>query len=203
MVRHSKRCLADVRSVPRQKSCEECIRAKSRCTLTRPKCERCLDKRLACRYPPRQHGNHRTDQPNARQRPTPNAPDSSSAAGSSIGQFPTHGDPTLVSPKFQLPIDLGPMGRFPGLIQRAGNTEQHALHHTIRILRTYPRMLSGRTQLPPFVHHSQIEQDVLPPALKTCHHILTKHGRHNLSLQEQVMKEIASLNKTVSAILSP
>ncbi|KAL6889998.1 hypothetical protein GGI43DRAFT_416173 [Trichoderma evansii] len=90
------------------------------------------------------------------------------------------------------------MGRFPGLIQRTGSTEQHALHHTIRVLRTYPRMLSARTQVPPFIHHSQIEQSALPPALKTCHDILTKHGRYDLSLQEQIMKQIAGLKKNAT-----
>lgn len=91
------------------------------------------------------------------------------------------------------------MGRFPGLIQRAGSIEQHALHHTIRVLRTYPRMLSAHTQLPPFIHH---QQGTLPPALKTCCDILSENGRHHVSLQERVVKEIESLKKTVCTIFS-
>lgn len=94
------------------------------------------------------------------------------------------------------------MGRFPGLIQRAGSIEQHALQHTIRVLRTYPRVLSAQTQLPPFVHHRQLEQGVLPPALKRCYDILNTNGHHHLHLREQITKEIASLNKTVSATFS-
>lgn len=199
MIRHSKRCLADVRSVPRQKSCEQCIRAKSRCTLTRPKCERCLNKCLSCYYPSRQQGERGNDNLDARQCSTPSASDSSSAPGSSKDLLLIHGDATPVSPKLQSPVDLGPMGRFPGLIQRAGSIEQHALHHTIRVLRTYPRMLSAHTQLPPFIHH---QQGTLPPALKTCCDILSENGRHHVSLQERVVKEIESLKKTVCTIFS-
>lgn len=201
-MRHSKRCLAGIRSAPRQKSCEQCIRAKSRCSLTRPKCERCLDKRLSCYYASRQYGNHGNNKRDARQCPTLSASDSSSARGSSTDLLLAHSDSTPVSPKFPSAVDLGPMGRFPGLIQRSGSIEQHALQHTIRVLRTYPRMLSARTQLPPFVHHRQAERGVLPPALETCHNILAKDECHQNSLQEEVMEEIASLNKTVSAFLA-
>lgn len=161
-----------------------------------------MNKRLSCRYHLRQHGNHRNDEPDAGQCPTPSASDSSSAPGSSRGLLVAHGDSTLVVPTPVAPADLGPLGRFPGLIQRAGSIEQHALHHTIRVLRTYPRMLSARTQLPPFIHHSQTQQGALPQALKTCHEILTNNGRDYPSLQDQILMEITNLKKTVSAILS-
>ncbi|KAL7919989.1 hypothetical protein ACQKWADRAFT_299836 [Trichoderma austrokoningii] len=193
LVRHSKRCLADVRTVPRQKACEQCIRTKSRCTLTRPKCERCLERSLSCYYASRQQGNRGNGKLNARQCLTPSASHSSSTSGSFKDLFLTHEDSTPASPKI---INNGPVGKFPGLIQRAGSIEQHALQHTIRVHRTYPRMLSADIQLPPLVHHCQIAEDTFPLALETCHNILTGDGRHHMSLQEQVMQEIASLNNT-------
>lgn len=63
-------------------------------------------------------------------------------------------------------------------------------------------MLSAQTQLPPFVHHRQTEQSVLPLALKQCHDILAQNECHQNSLQEEIMKEIASLDKAVSVFLS-
>jgi hypothetical protein len=202
-VRHSKRCLANVRSVPRQKSCEQCIRAKSRCTLTRPECERCLTKGLSCHYFSRQYGNHGNNKKNSIEFPKPSTLDSLSTLSipKNLAPANVNDGSTPVSPKLQSPVDLGPMGRYPGLIQRAGSIEQHALQHTIRVLRTYPRMLSTGTQVPPFIHHYQIEKGVLPPALKTCYSILTENKHNPDSLQEQITKEIANLNKTVGAIL--
>lgn len=203
-MRHSKRCLGDVRSVPRQKSCEQCIRAKSRCTLTRPECERCLSKRLSCRYysTHMQHGNHDTDQLDAGKGPARNDSAFSSASSRSEDPrpLPTSDDSVPVPPQLEFSGDPGPLGRFPGLMQRAGSIQQHALHHTIRVLRTYPRMLSRRTQLPPFIHRSQIENGTLPPALKTCRDTLTKNGRHGASSQQRIMAEIVSIHKTVSLV---
>lgn len=63
-------------------------------------------------------------------------------------------------------------------------------------------MLSAQTQLPPFVHHCQTERGVLPPALRKCHDILAQNEPHQNSLQEQVMREIAGLNKAVSVFPS-
>ncbi|KAJ6780283.1 hypothetical protein PWT90_08471 [Aphanocladium album] len=118
--------------------------------------------------------------------------------GSFNGLTPTFTNSLAVPLKPKINVDLGPMARFSGLVQRAGSVEQHALHHTIRVLRTYPRMLSRRGQFPPYIHHSQMENYLLPPALEICHDILNKVGRNHPSPLEQLVIEIDSLNRAVT-----
>jgi hypothetical protein len=50
--RHSKRCLKSLRAPSRQKSCRQCITAKTRCDLQRPHCGRCQSRSIECGFQP-------------------------------------------------------------------------------------------------------------------------------------------------------
>ncbi|KAI2636612.1 hypothetical protein GGS21DRAFT_489367 [Xylaria nigripes] len=49
-VRHSKKCGLEPRANVRQKSCRNCVDAKSRCDLQRPSCSRCHSRNIPCVY---------------------------------------------------------------------------------------------------------------------------------------------------------
>ena len=84
----------------------------------------------------------------------------------------------------------------------AASIEQHTLQHTIRVLRTYPRLLSRRGQLPPFIHHHQRVNDVLPTALQTCQNTLKNIGHRQPPPREQLMKEMRIIKEAVSLTLT-
>ena len=49
-LRHSKQCLENSVSSPRQKSCRQCSKAKARCDQRRPSCSRCSFRNDSCEY---------------------------------------------------------------------------------------------------------------------------------------------------------
>ncbi|KAH8886337.1 hypothetical protein GQ53DRAFT_844884, partial [Thozetella sp. PMI_491] len=50
LVRHSERCLQDLKAPPRQKACRTCSASKLRCDLQRPRCGRCQERAIVCEY---------------------------------------------------------------------------------------------------------------------------------------------------------
>ena len=50
LVRHWKRCVQGPTKALRQKSCGECVVAKTRCDLRRPTCSRCAVRQVPCQY---------------------------------------------------------------------------------------------------------------------------------------------------------
>lgn len=77
-VRHSKKCLeSTITASPRQKSCFLCAAAKAKCDQKRPKCTRCTDRNVPCKYA-RSRSQGRGEQTSLQRSSTPISRDSAS-----------------------------------------------------------------------------------------------------------------------------
>ena len=219
LVRHLKRCLADIRGPLRQKSCIQCSDAKARCSLKRPQCYRCASKQLSCEYVQAQEEeetkevpkgtfvrNDWTDNDGARSTTSTSTTydthfrdySSNNSSRSSFGTIA----PIPASPPSS--TDEGPISRVPGLQRLAATTQQHGLNHTIRILRTYPLMIAHRTQLPPFIHHLQFSDTVSPTALANCYNTLDSwegFSSPSPAVESRILAEVDTLVRSVSIFL--
>jgi hypothetical protein len=148
----------------RRKSCTQCADAKARCSLQYPACSRCAEKDLLC-------GCHRatTDENNMLRPSVAVAPETQiQAEGMVYSASALQANP--VNEKTLSHNMQASKTRLSGLFRRADSTQTHSMNLTIRVLRTYPQIVS-RYALPPFIHQRQLSSKV-PIALKHCYDLL-------------------------------
>lgn len=215
LVRHLKRCLADIPRSSRQKSCTQCSHARTRCNLKRPRCARCAKKQWCCEYPPKQQeeeeeegrtGKHPVDGQSDisdRLRTKVTLPPGGAYPSTSASNLSDASSGAIVAIPDSPPLSIaqGPIARLPGVIRRAVTVQQHGLNQTMRVLRTYPLMVAHRTQFPPFVHQLQVSDAIVPPALSKCYDILATWGgfsSQNAAIEKHILAEMDALVESVS-----
>jgi hypothetical protein len=187
--RHFKRCSVNATVPSRRKSCTQCADAKVRCSSQHPVCFRCVEKDLLCGY-------HRTTthaddilRPSAAMAPETQIQAEGLDYSASALPAKSVDDKTLPNN-----MQASQM-RLPGLIRRADSTQTHSMNFTIRVLRTYPQIVS-RNALPPFIHRRQLSSKV-PIALKRCFDLLATWGQDDPSREAVVCTEVHWLYKVV------
>ncbi|KAL5389016.1 hypothetical protein DPSP01_002719 [Paraphaeosphaeria sporulosa] len=198
LVRHTRRCVQNLKAPSRQKSCKQCVVAKARCDLQRPRCGRCQSREVQCdsepvsgaqgsrldsedKTPTEHRQLHEGDEVSAclpRNSSTTFVPTSllegaSNRTGPIFSSFCDESGlytppswfyaqdyiaPEAIASKQRSQILLGtPHGTLS-----TGAVAQQAMFHVIRVLRSWPRMMSryglGSFQLPPMIHHIQLKE---------------------------------------------
>ncbi|RAH67251.1 Zn(II)2Cys6 transcription factor domain-containing protein [Aspergillus aculeatinus CBS 121060] len=86
----------------------------------------------------------------------------------------------------------------PNALSPAAALANHSMEFIFRVLRSWPRMLAGDFQTPPFIHHSSIADDrTLPQSLANCFTLVKMwhgqcHGAENL-VHRLILNEVNSL----------
>ena len=175
--RHSRKCLEGILSGSRQKSCRQCSDSKLRCDRLRPTCSRCSTRGDECEYIP-------SHKPRTIQLPTPSSTEYPRSSSPVLG----HSITDLSGASQNYPTTLTQQPKLAGF--QSSDEVHDALVHDLsgelqvyseqpptatrclsfisRIFRTYPRMMAGREQLPPFIHTAQTTQSNMTAPLSNC-----------------------------------
>ncbi|CAI6336279.1 unnamed protein product [Periconia digitata] len=211
LVRHSKRCLQDIRAPSRQRSCHHCTLAKAACDRQRPNCGRCRTRSLDCvfttslgywgqegnfelqphnRAPPAQH-NTPLRQTTEKITASSNSDDESRTV---VSQNQGNIAPQLVlSPQRRQVL----LGTAPG-VPTSDAAVRHTMHFVIRVLKSWPRLIAihNFALLPPVIHRVQVK-DSLPDPLANCHALVSMWASHKVDssvfVQETIQREVKRL----------
>ncbi|KAF1990031.1 hypothetical protein K402DRAFT_325354 [Aulographum hederae CBS 113979] len=189
-IRHQKRCLQNIPSAPRKKSCKSCAASKTKCDLRLPSCSRCASRNDTCEYAVRPPNPvldaleqvSQSDLQGAIDglNTLANEPDNyantahSSGASGSRGSAPSGSTSSSDLDRREF-LDFDGTGQQePYPLQfstrHSRTLASHSMQLILRIFRTYPRMME-RGDLPPFIHPVQM-QSKIPKPLANCRILL-------------------------------
>ncbi|KAH6889444.1 hypothetical protein B0T10DRAFT_513959 [Thelonectria olida] len=187
LVRHSKRCLNNIKPPSRQKACRQCSASKLRCDLQQPSCGRCQTRVLRCEFVSResitasastQGDTLGTDEHLHRDGGELNEPASSpgnespeAASSPAAERIP----PRLVISDHRRQVLLGTAPSAPS----SDVVVKHTMHFVIRVLKSWPRLMAAHDtdQLPPILHRLQLSEGV-PTPLANCYTLVKMWAGH-------------------------
>lgn len=208
-IRHSKQCgLGESPGPPRQKSCYQCSKAKTRCDQRYPSCSRCLSRKESCKYATNafrkqskevRRGASRQDQLEHQVKPTASShrtrsppPESfskrndSTSRSTSVSDTPDvqtiesisdqstrAAEPISFRVSVPIPDDASAIRDrwlYPFVANAPADltVPRHTEEFICRCIRTWPKMMARREQVPPFIHPTQVTLGNIELPLKNC-----------------------------------